>query len=86
MKYQDEIIKIIQNVIKLTEPIEDIKIDTNLRDVGIDSITFVVIVVEIEKYFNIEFPDEKLVITQAGTIKKLCKIIMEAKCEEEESV
>lgn len=81
MKYQDEIAKIIRDTIILTEPVENIIIDTRLQNVGMDSITFVKAVVEIENHFDIEFPDEKLAITQAGTIKDLCEIVMEAKGE-----
>ena len=81
MKYQDEITKIIKDIIILTETIENIRIDTNLQDVGMDSISFIKVIIEIESYFNIEFPDEKLIITQAGTIKDLCDIIITVKAK-----
>jgi hypothetical protein len=47
MRYLDEICTIIQNTIKLTEPIENIKINTNLQNVSMHTIAFVKIVVEI---------------------------------------
>ena len=81
MKYQDEITKIIEEIINFTESIENIKNDTNLQNIGMDSITFVRVVVEIENHFEIEFPNEKLIITQAGTIKDLCQIVMEVRGE-----
>lgn len=79
MKYQHEVIKIIEETITLTENIDNIDIDTNLQNVGMDSISFVRVVVKIENQFDIKFPDEKLVITLAGTIKSLCEIIIDIK-------
>ena len=79
MKYQNEITTIIKDIINLTEPIEDISIDTNLQNIGMDSITFVRVVVEIENKFRIEFPDDKLIITEAGTINQLCVIVQSVK-------
>lgn len=84
MKYQDEITKIIENTINFTEPIENIEVDTNLQNIGMDSITFVRVVVEIENLLEIEFPDESLIITQAGTIKDLCEIVVKVKGENDE--
>jgi acyl carrier protein len=83
MKYKDEITEMVKEIINLKEPIESIKVDTNLQSVGMDSIAFIKIVIEIENHFDIEFPDEKLLITQAGTIKDLCEIIMGVKGENE---
>jgi len=85
MKYQDEVTEIIKTTINLTEPIENISINTNLQSVGMDSISFIKIVVEIENNFDIEFPDEKLLITQAGTIKDLCEIIKSVKGKDGET-
>jgi acyl carrier protein len=79
MKYKDEIAKIIQDTIKLTIPMENLEIDTRLENVGLDSITFIRIVVQIEDCFDMEFPDDKLLLTQAGTIKDLCEIVMSVK-------
>ena len=81
MKYQNEITEIIKISINLTEPIENVNVDTNLQNVGMNSITFAKVVVEIEKKFDIEFPYRKLMITQSGTIKDLCEIVMEVKDE-----
>jgi len=82
MKYQREITEIIKVAINITEPIEDI--NTNLQNIGVNSIAFVGIIVEIEDKFDIEFPDEKLVINQTGTIKDLCEIIIDIKGDNDE--
>ncbi|MEG0528960.1 MAG: acyl carrier protein [Bacilli bacterium] len=73
---QDELIKIIA---KIVNPTEDLFPHTNLQDAGMTSITFINIVVEIENCFDIEFPDEKLIITEANTVNDLYEIIIEQK-------
>lgn len=57
---QQEIINIIKQ--NLNNSL-DIKLDMNLSDLGIDSVMFVKIIVEIESVFNFEFDDEKLLFT-----------------------
>jgi len=79
MKYQNEITKIIQDTIQLTVPIESLELDTRLENVGLDSITFIRIVVQIEDQFDMEFPEDRLLLTQAGTIKDLCEIVIAVK-------
>lgn len=77
MNYKDDIIKIIQEATNLTIPIENVDLDTDLQSVGMDSISFIKIIVGIENLFEIEFPDEKLLITEAGTLKNLFSIANE---------
>ena len=45
---------------------------------GLDSLKFVRIVVEVEDRFGIEFPDDKLDLSQTDTVRKLCEIVMES--------
>lgn len=56
----------------------NITIDTDLSSVGIDSITFIKIIVALESEFNFEFEDEMLLITAFPTIKSMIKY-MESK-------
>lgn len=79
MNYENEITNIIKNTINLTTPIEDIGIDENFENMGMDSVSFIRIVVEIEDQFGIEFPEEKLLLSQAGTIRSLSEIVMAEK-------
>lgn len=74
MKYENEIREIVLGVMNNPE-LNSATIEDDLQNFGMNSILFIKIVVEIENRFNIEFPDEKLLITQAGTIKELCEII-----------
>ncbi len=84
MKYQDEIIEIIKNNINITEKIDDIELNTPLLNIGVGSLSFVRFIIEIEKQFDIEFPEDKLVITECGTIEKLCHTIIDIKRESQE--
>jgi len=73
MKYENEIRELLLKTITVTEPIEEITAETDLQNVGMDSLTFIKLIVEIENLFDIEFPDDKL--AETGTIKKLCEIV-----------
>jgi len=77
MNYRDDIKKIIQEAVNLTMPIDNVNLDTDLQSMGMDSISFIKIVIGIENMFGIEFPDEKLLIKKAGTLKDLCGIVNE---------
>lgn len=48
-----------------------------LKDVGLDSITFVELVVEIEKDFDISFPIDKLSMGSFESIKELAELVSE---------
>lgn len=76
--YQNEIVEIVQRVLNLTMMDEKTDLDMDLKNVGLDSLKFVRIVVEVEDRFGIEFPDEKLDLSQADTVRKLCEIVMES--------
>lgn len=78
MKYENEIRSLISATISVTEPINEIKLEENLHNIGVDSIKFVRLIIEIENFFNIEFPYDKLTTAEAGTIKKLCDIVISA--------
>ncbi len=54
-------------------PINDSSID--IRDLGLDSISFIKLIVFIEDYYNIEFPEEMLSFVEAQSVKGLCGII-----------
>jgi len=81
MKYENEIREILFDTITATEFTDKITVETNLQDVGIDSISFVCLIIKIEELFDIEFPDDKLVMSEAGTIKELCEVVDSIKGE-----
>ena len=49
----------------------------DFRDMGIDSLTFVSVIIEIEIEYGIEFPEEKMSYKDAGTLEKLEKVVNE---------
>lgn len=51
--------------------IGDITLETELAGAGVDSITFIKIVVALEEEFDFEFDDEMLLIAAFPTIKSL---------------
>ena len=55
--------------------IDNTQLDDDLVELGVDSITFIRIVVELEELFEIEIPDEKLLITEMGTILKIVEVV-----------
>lgn len=79
MNKEEMIRKIIMETIKINSPVE-IFSDTNLVEIGMDSISFISLVTEIEDQFNIEFPIDKLIIANASTISQLVQIVEELSC------
>ena len=72
---QQEIINIIKH--DLNDSLDtDIKLDMNLSDLGIDSVMFVKIIVEIESVFNFEFDNEKLLFTAFPRIIDLIDYVL----------
>jgi len=75
MKYEKEIREIILHTTNTIMPINEASVNTNLYTIGIDSMEYVKIIIEVENKFNIKIPDTELVIFKSGTIKNLSKII-----------
>ena len=55
------------------EQIEDINID--FTAIGVDSITFINIIVALEQEFDIEFDDEMLLISQYSNVKEFIEYV-----------
>lgn len=53
----------------------EIGLDDNLVSLGLNSITFIKVVVECEKAFDIEFDDEELDYEVFDTLEKICNCI-----------
>ena len=49
--------------------------DEDLNVIGIDSISFIQIVVALEENFEIEIPDEKLILEEIGTFNKITMVV-----------
>ena len=73
--YDAEIRAIIAANIISNEPIDTYDAEASLQNIGMDSISFIRIAVEIENHFGFEFPEDKLIIAEAGTIALLDQIV-----------
>lgn len=49
--------------------------ETNLSTLGIDSITFIRLIVALEEAFEVEIPDEYLLMTQLNTVRKIQQVL-----------
>lgn len=67
---KEKIINIISPLLK-KEIYTDIDYDINLEEHGMDSLTLINIIIEIEKEFNCEIPDSKLLIGELNTVNKI---------------
>ena len=54
------------------------QVHDNLIDLGMDSITFVQIVVTLEEEFECEIPDAKLLATEMDTVQKIFNVLKSA--------
>ena len=64
--------KVFEIIVSTIESIiGDITLETELASAGVDSITFIKIVVALEGEFDFEFDDEMLLITAFPTIKSM---------------
>ena len=64
-----KVIEILNSNIENSEVIED-KLDEDLTELGMDSFTFIKIIVALEDEFECEIPDSKLLIGEMHTAKK----------------
>ena len=68
--------KIFQVIVPNLNPeIGDVTLETGFSDAGVDSITFIKIIVALESEFDFEFDDEMLLITAFPTIKSMIEYV-----------
>ena len=70
----EKVIEIIKTNIENAEITDDM-LDENLGALGMDSITFVKIIVTLEEEFECEIPDSKLMIGEMDTINKVVQVL-----------
>ena len=52
-------------------------LDESLPALGMDSVSFIRIIVELEEVFVCEIPDEKLLIAEMDTVQKILDVLFE---------
>ena len=75
----------LMDVINVINKSENLKLsasqsEDNLSELGMDSITFIQIIVGLEEAFDCEIPDSKLLITEMDTVQKMFEVLREI-CE-----
>lgn len=59
--------------------LEEERYKVNLAELGMNSVAFIQVIVEIEDRFQIEIPDEYLLFNNMNTVCKMASIIMSLK-------
>lgn len=72
--------KIIEIVTRNTgnELLSPLELHCELSELGMSSMAFIQIVVELEETFDIEIPDEKLMMSQMGTLDQIINVVWDA--------
>lgn len=70
----DKVLKVLNANLENTE-ITFEQTEDDLSALGVDSITFIRIIVALEEAFDIEIPDEKLLLIEMNTISKMTEVI-----------
>ena len=80
----DKVLKVLNANLENTE-ITFEQTEDDLSTLGMDSITFIRIIVALEEAFDIEIPDEKLLLSEMNTISKMMAVISDALDEKKEN-
>ncbi|MCI8963531.1 MAG: acyl carrier protein [Eubacterium sp.] len=76
----EKIKEIVGTVLELDEvQIEKINIDSDLLELGLDSLNAIEVIVNLESEFDMEVEDEDLMIDNLSTIDLLCNLIKKYK-------
>lgn len=70
-----KIINIVKKHISYQKKFDESMINEDLTKFGLNSINFVDMIVAIEKTFNCEVPDSKLIITEMNSINKIYDVL-----------
>ena len=81
---------ILNRVLKiLNKNMDNIKIDVaqidkDLSVIGMDSLVFIRVIVALEEEFDIEFPDDKLLMSEMNTVSKILDVVADTLAEKHE--
>ena len=72
----------LMDVINVINKSENLKLsasqsEDNLSELGMDSISFIQVIVQIEETFECEIPDSKLLIAEMNTLNKILNALRE---------
>lgn len=76
LKEKDNIITDVTNKVKeVLEYNQDIYVNQDLAEIGLDSLASVTLLVELEEMYNIEFDDEEMLFENFSTITKINNLV-----------
>lgn len=75
----EEIIAKLKTIIESISEVDDLKDQDLLKDKGISSLKLLLILNEIEKTFNLEIPDDELIMTNFDSMASIAKLIRKIK-------
>lgn len=75
MKVENMIIEIISELLSDEEKKIELNVHDKLKDIGMDSLSFVRMIVKIEKKTGIEFPMEDMIMTEGMDILHIIKCV-----------
>ena len=72
----------VEGILRVVNSLDNIEVSTEqldeyLPDLGMDSISFIQIVVGLEETFDCEIPDSKLIISEMDTVQKILDVLKE---------
>ncbi len=80
-KNTEKIAAIVASIIEQID-IHTLDYDDDLQQMGMDSISFIRVIVNLEDEFEIEFPDDYLLIDNMNTLNKIVDNVMMLQCED----
>lgn len=76
LKEKDNIITDVTNKVKeVLQYNQDIYVNQDLAEIGLDSLASVTLLVELEEMYNIEFDDEEMLFENFSTITKINNLV-----------
>lgn len=74
VKMEKKVLKIVNNILERND-IDDKYLETNLSELGIDSIKFIRLIISLEDVFAIEIPEDYLLIEKLINVKNILCVI-----------
>ena len=76
MNVKTEVIKIINETVEGID-FTEVQADSDLTELGMDSISFIQVIVQLEETFGCEIPDSKLLMADMNTLNKILNALRE---------
>lgn len=70
----ESVLKILNNNIENSEITRE-QLDEDLTVMGMDSMTFIRVIVSMEEIFECEIPDSKLLVAEMNTVNKILSVL-----------